>query len=134
MIQEESDTSTEEDDEWVKDENVFVPATANSQVPEGNPQGVQTHSSQPSTSDQILHHGQDPRVHVDVPATVNFQVSVSNPEYVQTPSSQPSTSDQTLKQWQSDYGTYANLINETTDDDDDDDLYNAIIASIEEKT
>ncbi|XP_041644921.1 uncharacterized protein LOC121510767 [Cheilinus undulatus] len=174
VIQEDSDTSTEED-EWVKEEDVFVPATANSRVSDRNPQGVQTRSSQPSTSGQILrhwpdprvqvdvsatantqdsgsnpdvqtpssqpstsgqilHHWPDPRVQVDVSATANTQDSGSNPEDVQTPSSQPSTSDQTLRQWQNDYGTYVNLINETTDDEDDDDLYNAIIASIKEKT
>lgn len=133
MIQEDTDTSTEED-EWVKEEDVFVPATANSQVSDRNPHGVQTCSSQPSTSGQTLHHWPDPRVQVDVSATANSQVSGSNPEDVQTPSSQPSTSDQTLIQWQNDYGTYVNLINETTDDEDDDDLYNAIIASVEEKT
>ncbi|XP_049416169.1 G2/M phase-specific E3 ubiquitin-protein ligase-like isoform X3 [Epinephelus fuscoguttatus] len=132
VIQEDTDTSTEED-EWVKEEDVFVPATANSPVSDRNPHGVQTRSSQPSTSGQTLHHWPDPRVQVDVSATANSQVSGSNPEDVQTPSSQPPTSDQTLIQWQNDYGTYVNLINETTDDEDDDDLY-AIIASVEEKT
>ncbi|XP_078139955.1 G2/M phase-specific E3 ubiquitin-protein ligase [Centroberyx gerrardi] len=86
-----SDSSTEED-EWVEEEDMFVPATAIAQA------------------------------------------SCSTQQEVQTFSSQPSTSDQTPSQWQNDYGTYINLINETSDEDNEDDLYSAIIASIEDTT
>uniref|UniRef100_UPI003AAB1521 uncharacterized protein n=1 Tax=Centroberyx gerrardi TaxID=166262 RepID=UPI003AAB1521 len=69
-----------------------------------------------------------------VPATAIAQASCSTQQEVQTFSSQPSTSDQTPSQWQNDYGTYINLINETSDEDNEDDLYSAIIASIEDTT
>ncbi|XP_053190794.1 uncharacterized protein LOC128374565 [Scomber japonicus] len=46
----------------------------------------------------------------------------------------PPQGDQTPSQCQNDYGTYIDLIHETSDEDNDDDLYSAIIASIEDQT
>lgn len=89
-MREGSDSSTEEDD-WVEEEDMFVPATAVAQA------------------------------------------SCSTQQKAQASSSQPSTSDQTPSQWQNDYGTYIDLIHETSDEDNDDDLYSAIIASIEDQ-
>ncbi|XP_045913676.1 G2/M phase-specific E3 ubiquitin-protein ligase-like isoform X2 [Micropterus dolomieu] len=86
------------------------------------------------TSDQTFNRFQDPRPQINVPVTATAQASCSNQQEDQASSSQPSMSEQNPIQWQNDYGTYINLINETSDVDDDDDLYSAIIASVEDKT
>ncbi|XP_027132727.1 uncharacterized protein LOC109141189 isoform X2 [Larimichthys crocea] len=169
------DSSTEEDD-WVEEEDMFVPATAVAQAscsteqkaqasssqpstsdqtpncwPYSRPhlyapatavaqascstqQEVQMFSSQPSTSDQTPNRWPDPRPQVYAPATAVAQASCSTQQKAQASSSQPSTRDQTPSQCQNDYGTYIDLIHETSDEDNDDDLYSAIIASIEDQT
>ncbi|CAK6965391.1 kDa repressor of the inhibitor of the protein kinase [Scomber scombrus] len=127
------DSSTEEDD-WVEEEDMFVPATAVAQASCSTQQEVQMFSSQPSTSDQTPNRWPNPRPQVFVPATTVAQASCSTQQKAQASSSQPSTRDQTPSQWQNDYGTYIDLIHETSDKDNDDDLYSAIIASIEDQT
>ena len=127
------DSSTEEDD-WVEEEDMFVPATAVAQASCSTEQKAQASSLQPSTSDQTPNCWPYSRPHLYAPATAVAQASCSTQQKAQASSSQPSTRDQTPSQCQNDYGTYIDLIHETSDEDNDDDLYSAIIASIEDQT